>query len=270
MIELNDEQQQRLETYKTRPRSYSQTRQWHECGYGFLLARIVRAPEMRGAWLEQGVSVHEVVEAYEKSGRSMTDSQVRSMYRERYSTMVNKSLSVQPKPDMWFSSGPYKGLPSDIERRYKVGQDQVSAYLAFCESNPKQQVWNNSVERKFEIDLDGVTVIGFIDLLIDHPKYETVVRDVKTGQKPDEHSQLNLYKLAVNETLDLDVGWGDYWLGKTGRTSRMIKLSMERSHFVEWFATMDAGVKAGEFRPNPGAACERCPVQLTCQYKMDA
>lgn len=265
--ELTDEQYKRWDGYRNRARSFSQTKQYKQCGHQFLLSRIKRAPEMRGAWLEQGVAVHAVVEEYEKSGRSLTDSQARSMYQDRYSTMVNQSLSVQPDPDMWFSSGPYKGLPVDIERRYKVGQDQVSAYIEFCHSNPDQVVQTNSVEMRFDLDLDGVKVMGFIDQVVDHPKKGKVVRDVKTGLKPTEHSQLELYGLALRETKDMEVKWGDYWLGKTGRTSRMIELSSQRSHFVEWFATMDAGVKAGDFPPNPGEGCARCPVQLSCEYR---
>lgn len=267
---MNDEEQKRWETYKTRPRSYSQTRQYHECGYQFFLARIKRAPEMRGAWLEQGVAVHAVVEEYEKSGRSMTDSQARSMYQERYANMINASLAKQPDPDMWFNSGPYKGLPNDIERRYLVGEEQVSSYLRWTQDHPEQRIWKNSVEIRFDLSLDGVNVLGFIDQIVEHDSKGPGVRDVKTGQKPSEHKQLELYALAMNELHDAGIEWGDYWLGKTGRTSRSVQLNPDRSQFVEWFATMDAGVKAGEFQPNPGEACARCPVQLSCQYKSDA
>jgi hypothetical protein len=267
---LTTEEEERFERYRNQRRSYSQTRQWHECGHQFFLSRIKRVPEMRGAWLEQGVAVHAVIEAYEKSERSLTDSQARSMYQDRYSTMVNESLARQPDPDMWFSSGPYKGLPNDIERRYLVGADQVSAYLVWSQANNDQKILHNSVELMFVLDLDGVEVLGYIDQVVDHPKKGPGIRDVKTGQKPTEHKQLELYGLAVNELHDWGVEWGDYWLGKTGRLSRPVNISTERSHFVEWFAKMDAGVKAGDFLPNPGDACARCPVQLSCDYRANA
>jgi RecB family exonuclease len=266
---LNDEEQKRWESYKTRARSYSQTKQYTDCSYQFYLTRIKRVPEMRGAWLEQGVAVHAVIEEFEKGGRKMTDAQVRSMYQDRYSGMINASLEKQSNPDMWFNSGPYKGLPNDIERRYEVGQDQVSSYLRWTEDHPEQRIWGDAVELKFVLNLDGVNVLGFIDQVVDHDKKGRGVRDVKTGLKPSEHKQLELYALAVNELHDADIEWGDYWLGKTGRTSRSVRMTPDRQHFVEWFAKMDAGVKAGEFQPNPGESCARCPVQLSCKYKLE-
>ncbi|MFB7420743.1 RecB family exonuclease [Streptomyces sp. NPDC056210] len=267
---LTDEQEERWEKYKNRARSWSQTKQYMTCPYQFLLSRIVRAPEMRGAWLEQGVAVHAVIEEYEKSERSLTDSQARSMYQDRYSSMINASLAVTSDPDMWFSSGPYRGLPQDIERRYRVGADQVSAYLEWSRNSNETKILHNFVELRFVLDLDGVEVLGFIDQVVNHVKKGPGVRDIKTGQKPTEHGQLELYALAVKELHDVEAEWGDYWLGKTGKTSRSIPLDTgpsQRSHFVEWFAKMDAGVKAGDFLPKPGDACERCPVQLSCAYR---
>ncbi|KPI24620.1 hypothetical protein OV320_7825 [Actinobacteria bacterium OV320] len=270
-MELTDDEQKRYESYRSRARSYSQTRQWWECGYGFLLARVKRVPEIRGAWLEQGVAVHAVVEDFENSGRTLTEEVLRTKYQDAYSAMINKSLEKQPNPDMWFNSGPYKGLPQDIERRFKVGQEQVTSYLRWTEDQPEQTIWNGSVEIKFELSLGEVNVLGYIDQIVNHPKKKGPgVRDVKTGLKPTEHTQLELYALAMNELHDAGVEWGDYWLGKTGRTSRSIPLNPDRDKLVEWFGKMDEGVKAGEFRPNPGEACARCPVQMSCDYKSEA
>ncbi|WP_406379105.1 PD-(D/E)XK nuclease family protein [Streptomyces sp. NBC_00197] len=270
-MELTDDEQKRYDSYVNRARSYSQTRQWYECGHAFLLARIKRVPEVRGAWLEQGVAVHAVIEDFEKGGRKLSEDQLRTKYQERYSGMINASLDKQPNPDMWFNSGPYKGLPNDIERRYQVGQEQVASYLRWTQDHPEQRIWKDAVEIRFDLELEGVTVLGYIDQVVTHEKKKGQgVRDVKTGLKPTEHTQLELYTLALNELYDAGVEWGDYWLGKTGRTSRPIPMSPDRSKFIEWFGKMDAGVKAGDFRPNPGESCARCPVQMSCEYRVDA
>lgn len=233
---------------------------------------------MRGAWLEQGVAVHAVIEEYEKSNRTLSEAQAKALYQDRYSAMVNESLKLQPDPEMWFNSGPYRGLPTDIERRYKVGQDQVAAYIAWSQDRNDESIWRNGVELKFVLRLEEVEVIGFIDLVIEHLKKGIGIRDVKTGQKPTEHEQLELYGLAIEELYDVEVPWGDYWLSpppprgqfkRKGHTTRAVSLpsAKKKQHFVEWFATMDAGVKSGDFRPTPGKNCERCPVQLSCEYR---
>ncbi|GEB50408.1 RecB family exonuclease [Streptomyces cacaoi] len=265
----SDGMQQRIEEYKTRPRSYSQVSQWYRCGHQFYLSRIKRASEIQAAWFAHGLAVHYAAEQWETSGRTLPLEEVHRHFDEKYTREIARARAVEPDERQWFSSGPYAGI-EDIHRRHIIGLNQVTAYVDYYQAHPDEVPWPgaDSIETEFALELGGVKVVGFIDLVVDHPRKGVVVRDTKTGQKPTEHTQLELYALAVNTLHGAECSWGDYWLAKTGRTSRALPLAPDASRLTEWVGAMDEGVKREEFVPNPGQACARCPVRRHCAYAM--
>ncbi|MEU3599635.1 PD-(D/E)XK nuclease family protein [Streptomyces sp. NPDC006798] len=264
--------EERTEAYRTRPRSVSQVKQYEQCPFAFYLTRIAREPELQAAWLAQGVAVHSAAEEWERSERVMSVPEAQGVFGRVYVRMANEALEAEPAEDGWQASGPYTGF-TDLERRWHLGREQVERYVAWYEKNPDEKIWKSSdgvpaIEQRFDIEVDGVKVVGFIDQVIDHPKRGPVVRDIKTGVIPmvADTFQLDTYALALRQAHGVDCETGDYWSGKTGRPSRARKLGSGAA-VVDRFKEMDEGVKAGLFTPSPSAeTCGRCPVQRSCDF----
>ncbi|MEW1546894.1 RecB family exonuclease [Streptomyces tsukubensis] len=264
--------EERADAYRTRPRSVSQVKQYEQCPYGFYLARIAREPELQAAWLAQGVAVHAAAEEWERSGRTMSVDQAQAVYGGVYTRMANQALEAEPGEDGWQASGPYLGF-TDLERRWHLGREQVAKYVAWYEKHPDETVWKAAdgvpaIEQRFDIEVDGVKVIGYIDQVIEHPKRGPVVRDIKTGVLPAmaDTFQLDTYALALKQAHGLECETGDYWSGKTGAPSRARKLG-GTAEVVNRVKEMDEGVKRGDFTPKPSPeSCARCPVRRSCRF----
>src|SRR5699024_8676110 len=150
-------------------------------------------------WLYQGTAIHAACEARERSGGTMTLEEAQTVFREVYSRDTNAACDVTPNMEWWSASGPYRGK-QDIARRYGLGLDQVERYYRWREAHPEEEIWvapdgQLAVELEFDVDLDGVRVVGYIDavVLVDG---EPRVRDVKTGNNPGDDFQLGTYKAA--------------------------------------------------------------------------
>ncbi|MFE3579109.1 RecB family exonuclease [Streptomyces vinaceus] len=262
----------RAEAYKTKPRSVSQAKQYEQCPHAYFLTRIAREAELQAAWLAQGVAVHAAAEAWEKSGRQMALDDAQAEFGRVYTRMANEALEAEPDEEGWQASGPYPGF-TDLERRWSIGKAQVESYVDWYKTHPEETVWKSAdgvpaIEQRFDVTLDGVHVIGFIDQVIEHPKHGPLVRDIKTGQIPamTDTFQLDTYGLALQEQHGLECSAGDYWSGKTGRPSRVRRLG-SAAEVVDRFKAMDEGVKAGDFSPSPAPEiCQRCPVRRSCRY----
>ncbi|MEU9603678.1 PD-(D/E)XK nuclease family protein [Streptomyces sp. NPDC048057] len=263
----------RAEAYRTRPRSVSQVKQYEQCPYGYFLTRIAREPELQAAWLAQGVAVHAAAEEWERSERVMSVAAAQEVFGRVYVRMANAALAAEPAEDGWQASGPYPGF-ADLERRWHLGREQVERYVAWYEKHPDEVVWKSpdgvpAIEQRFDIEIDGVPVVGYIDQVIDHSKHGPVVRDIKTGVLPtmDDTFQLDTYALALELEYGVECRIGDYWSGKTGRPSRARKLGVDRDSVVDRFREMDEGVKSGNYTPTPAPeTCARCPVQRSCRF----
>lgn len=264
----------RLERVKTGTRSNSQLKQYLDCGYRFKLERIDRAWQRPAAWFPHGTAVHKAVEEYERSGRSMSLEAAQDVFRESYAEEVSRYCEETPNLEYWFSSGRFKG-PIDVERRYHIGLGQVAGYIGYAKDHPDERVWTApdgtpAIELGFRLDLEGVVVIGYIDLVIEHPKHGVHVRDIKTGRAPGDDLQLAIYAVAVNELYGTEITTGDYWMAKRGGPTRPYDLSAwTKERLTEEFRKMDQGVKAERFEPNPDPnKCGRCGVNLSCPFRL--
>jgi hypothetical protein len=92
-----------------------------------------------------------------------------------------------------------------------------------------------------------------------------MVRDLKTGAEPVWPVQLGVYRLAMLDSLGIDIQWGDYYLAKTGGSSTPVDLRKRFSYdFVgQLFKSLDTGIKEEIFLPNPGN-CFTCGVKSSC------
>ena len=253
-------------------RSVSQLKQFEQCGLQFKLDRIDKAWNRPAAWFDHGTAVHSAVEAFEKSGRTMTLEAAQKLAVEEYSAGINRRLADTPNADVWFESGRYRGF-DDIERRAEIVPEMVARYYDYVANNPDDCViWvaddgTPGIELGFDIDLEGVRVRGYIDQVTD--RGNTVhVRDIKTGSQPGDTFQLRVYALALEETYGVTCPTGDYWMGREGRPVPKRKphdlTTVSRSEVVDRFHAADEGIRAERFEPNPGEHCRRCSVKTSC------
>lgn len=257
---------------RTQPRSVSQTEQWEKCGHQYKLQRIDRVVPRPAAWSFQGTAFHSAAEKFEKEHREASEEEMVQIFSDQYSTMVNGAMSKEPDLSKWMTAMK-KPAGQDIEDRYKLGQSQVREYVQWSKKN-KPAIWvtpdgKQALELYFKVEIGGVQVRGYIDQLIDEPDETVRVRDLKTGSTKSK-LQLQTYKIAVEKLYGVKVNLGDWYFGKTGALSpaKGVDLAgVSEMEVGDRYDSMDEGVKAGDFPPNPGFHCGFCDVSHACTFK---
>ncbi|OKH95424.1 PD-(D/E)XK nuclease family protein [Streptomyces uncialis] len=259
-----------MSSIETQPRSVSQTQQYEECSWRFYLQRVERVVPRPAAWSHHGTAFHAVAEAFELSGRTMSEEEAVQLFSDRYSALVNKSLEVEPDTDRWLSAGRVGG-GEDIERRYALGLEQVKHYVTDWADGHPTNTWSTpdgkpGLELYFMVELGGVRVRGYIDQLVDDGDGSVRPRDWKTGSMKSKF-QLQTYGVAVRKRYGVEVNKADWYLAKDGRLSRPVRMDGVREEDVaERFAAMDAGVKRGDFPASPAFHCRFCDVSHACSF----
>ncbi|AOQ27994.1 exonuclease [Mycobacterium phage Mundrea] len=259
-------------TEERKHRSVSQLKQYEKCPYAYKLARIDKAWQRPAAWTAQGSAVHEAIEAWERSGRTMSLEAAQAVFRESYQKYINASCSITPNFDYWFASGRYGGR-LDIARRFEIGLEQVGKYIDWATSHTEEVIWiapdgTPGIELGFDIDLDGVLVRGYIDAVVETDD-GLLVRDHKTGKQPGDDFQLAVYAVALAEQFGIEPPrLGDYWMGQSGKaTYPYVLTDWTKEAITEKFKELDENVKAGKFDPNPSEDnCRFCDVSFACEF----
>lgn len=267
-------------------RSVSQYNQYVRCPYSYKLSRIDKVWQRPAAWLPQGSAVHEAIEAWEKSKRTMPLAEVQQIYSEAYDRYTNEFCDETPNFAFWFRSGPYAPA-TDVRRRYGIGMEQVAKYLAWYEKHPEQAIWiapdgTPGIELGFDMQLDEIWLRGFIDAVIwmpgmagdnddGSPRPYLAVRDAKTGKSPGDDFQLGVYAVVLAEQYGLDpILVGDYWMGDSGKPTVPYPLDdWPREAVVEAFRWLNEQIEAERFEPKPEPdKCRFCDVAASCSFAM--
>jgi putative RecB family exonuclease len=269
----------RLQNVKLQHRSVSQLKEYLDelggCAYKYFLNRVVRAWDMPAAWFPQGLAVHEAAEYWELSNRGVTRAQVLEEYRRSYREHYKRMIENTPNLNYWFPSWKYLGW-DDITRRAFKGEEQINKYLDYYQKHPYEVPWLTpknelSIELRFDMILDGIKVIGYIDQIIwwvtDIPVHLSL-RDIKTGKNPGDTLQLKVYDLAIEKEFGISIGVGDYFMAEKGKPTKPYDLTqMSELQVTELFGKMDAGVRAEDFEPSPSPEkCRMCSVRAACQF----
>lgn len=219
--------------------------------------------------------MHEVAEAVEKAkitGAPLTLDEAQDLFRDSYAEHVNRYCETTPDFGLWFKSGRYAG-DVDVERRYLIGLEQVENFFDWRHTVPEEVVWiapdgTPGIELEFDIDLDGVQIRGFIDLVYE-ALGDVIVRDYKTGNKPGDSFQLGVYAVALAETYGIEPPrLGDYWMGKTGQPVGPFDLTeWSRQRVSAAFRELEDNIRAGRFDPDPEPSkCRFCDVSHACDF----
>lgn len=283
-------------------RSVSQLKQYERCPYSYFLARVAepRAWQRPAAWLPQGSAEHSVFEAIARSGYTMPLEDAQALFGVEYAKEVAEYTEITPNFEWWSKSGPYNAK-RDLPRRYQLGLEQIERFYTWQEKAPNESIWitpdgKPAIELEFNIDLDGVSVRGYIDAVIvnkdksvtnykglgssfrgdrgDRQPEEVpwlVVRDYKSGNQPGDDFQLAVYAVAIQEMYGTFGPYeGDYWMGKSGKATHPYDLrDWSREKVSAAFHELEENIQAGNFDPKPSQeACTFCDVRDACEYRM--
>ena len=252
-------------------RSVSQHNRYERCPYSYYLQRIKKVWQRPASWLSQGLGVHVAMEEWEKSNRLLPMEELVEIYRKEFVRSIHEQAEETPNFDYWFGSGPYSG-PVDIERRFNLGEKQLATLVEYSLAHPEEKIWTtpegeSAIEIEFNVVLGGVEVKGFIDQVIETPK-GIVVRDIKTGAKPGDAFQLATYAEAMHIMHGAEAIGGDYFMGKTGKPTRLIPISEnDRKEVHVKFAKLEDNIQSERFDPKPSKnLCRMCSVATSCEY----
>lgn len=254
--------------------SYSQYGTYQKCAYAWYLQKRKKVPQRPAAWLAQGTAAHAAWEADERSGRTLTPEAVETVFIDSYADEIARYAEEWPNFGYWFASGPYRGKV-DIERRFGLGLAQLPGYRRWYDAHPSEVVWvapdgTPGIEMEFDLDLDGVTVRGYIDLLIDAGNGNVLIRDNKTGNAPGDEVQLAVYGVAVEDRYGVKPEFGDYWMGKTGKaTARYDLTEWDRARITGMFHDLADRIDDERFDPSPEPSkCRMCSVSAECDFSL--
>ena len=230
--------------------TYSQLAAFMDCGLAFRLRELIGFQPRLAPELGYGKAVHHVMravaEATRASGRVPTPAEIEEILRESFFLpSANKAAHRQ--------------LRDAAERL-------VATYIANHEDD-LHRVWET--ERPFELHLDGVTVTGRADVILDHeggvPTALAIV-DYKTatsGDGTDHGLQLQVYTDAGRRE-GLDVR-GAYVHDLKAAARLPVAVDPAAVQAAETtVADAAARVRARDYRPNPSQRCRRCEVRTIC------
>lgn len=216
--------------------SFSSLSEYNECKYSFFLNKMLGIKGCENIYSNMGGCVHELLE---------------KLQREEITTEVaiqefELNLLENRMNDITFSS-------EKIESNYTLSIiDYFSEYKTF-----KDDIVDFEIEKEFNIEINGIKIKGFIDLVLHHNDGSVTVIDYKTSSKyskadlADKGLQLILYAYAY-ELL-------------TGKTIRMVCWDMLKYCNVD----VDGSVKTFANRNKWIEECKSKISKLCKNYNLE-
>jgi len=231
--------------------TYSQLASFMDCAAAFRLREMIGFQPRLATELGYGKAVHHVLRAVAEA------------------TMQSGRVPSSTEIDQIIDQGFF--LPTANKVQYqqmrRAARGLVDRYVTEYESD-LHRVW--MTERPFELHLDGITVTGRADVILDQeggtPTALAIV-DYKTSTSRDgEHDlQLQIYADAGRrEGLDVRAAYVHDL-----RDSTRSPVSVDSAAIAEAeqrVADAAARIKARDFAPNPGRRCVSCEVRTICRY----
>jgi len=230
--------------------SYSELASFIECGYAFRLRTLLGFQPRLATELGYGKAVHHVMraiaEATKASGRIPSESEIEDILSASF------FLPTANKP---------------VHRDLKAGARRLISTYVEQHAADLYRVWET--ERPFELHLDGVTIAGRADVILDHeggsPNALAIV-DYKTSTIGDVHDhalQLQVYADAGRRE-GLDVR-GAYVHDLKAASRDAVPIDPTTiAHAEDKITEVVAKLRARDYQPNPGLRCRRCEVRTIC------
>jgi DNA helicase-2/ATP-dependent DNA helicase PcrA len=232
--------------------TFSELAAFMDCGMAFRLRTLIGFQPRIAPELGYGKAVHHVMravaEATKATGRVPGESEIDAILDQSFFLpTANKAAHRQLK---------------EAARRL------VTTY-ARDHADDLHRVWET--ERPFELHLDGVTVSGRADVILDRedgvPDRLAIV-DYKTRASPEAAAhdlQLHVYADAGRrEGLDVQAAYVHDLRAASRSTVPVGTADIAGAEATVGEAARR--IRAREYRPNPGARCRTCEVRTVCKY----
>jgi DNA helicase-2/ATP-dependent DNA helicase PcrA len=234
--------------------TYSELAMFIDCGLAFRLRELIGFEPRLATELGYGKAVHHVLRAVAEETRA--------------SGRVPSSDEIDQILDASFFL-PTANKPAHRQLK-QAARRLVTTYTDRHEGD-LHRVWET--ERPFELHLDGVTISGRADVILDQEGGEPTalaIVDYKTstsGSVLDHALQLQVYADAGRRE-GLDVR-GAYVHDLKAASREAV--SVECDAVSEAEATVSEAaikIRAREYEPNPGQRCRRCEVRTICRHAL--
>lgn len=233
--------------------TYSELASFLDCGMAFRLRTLIGFQPRLAQELGYGKAVHHIMRAVAE----VTKATGHVPQPEEIDRMLDASFFL-----------PTANKPA--HRQLKEAARRLVTTYAERHEGDLHRVWET--ERPFELHLDGVTVSGRADVILDHESgvpTSLAIVDYKTRTSGDIHEhalQLQVYADAGRrEGLDVQAAYV-HDLNASDR----IPIDVDAAAVSTAEATVNEAtgrLRAREYRPNPGQRCARCEVRTICAYR---
>jgi putative RecB family exonuclease len=162
----------------------------------------------------------------------------------------------------------------DISYWQTQGPRWVEQYIAWRKQNPNWKIWTTPDGRPaIELELTPIVADVPVKMVIDRifdVDGQLVIVDLKTSKNtPTSTLQLGFYKLGLEETFDIKIDWGNYYMSRGSNTVEMVDLSGYTYEKMEFLVKgFDKARKAGIFLPNTNSCQYMCGLTAHCQFSM--
>jgi DNA helicase-2/ATP-dependent DNA helicase PcrA len=235
-----------------RPLSYSSISTYSECPLKFKLKYIDGLKEEPKSYLSFGSSLHSALEF---------------MYSHRPLPSLDELLKCLE--EKWVSEG--YASKEDEEGYFAYGKRILAEYYEKHAEDLRPPI---AVEHRFNLEVEGIPVIGFIDRVDKLQGNKAEIIDYKSGKRSfttsqvQENEQLTFYQWAVEESLGIEVGKLTlYHLPSQTHVSSEAR-SRAKIDALKGRVLMVAHlIEDGEFEPKKNRFCP-CDFGEHCPYYM--
>ncbi len=233
------------------PLSASAIETYERCPLQFKIARDWNLPAEPAAPMQFGAAVHTVLHDYfgaMRQGGARTQEQVLAKFREE----MGKGLYDDP-------------LQRELYE--KQGVEQLAAFLATHAAAPVPKVLDT--ERKFRVEISGVTVVGRVDRLDQIDEKRVRIVDYKTGRPRDQEDadkslQLSLYAIAARDAWGADPASLVFYNLDTNSAVETFRSPAQLQEAADKVREVAGRIAQGDFEPNPKYHCTWCPYRALC------
>ena len=260
------------ELRKTPHLSASSINEYLDCGLLFKLRRIDKLrSEGTSDALELGSTIHEVLADYYRAkmeGKKLSLEKIHALFTEYWAE------AAEDCDDIAYREG------KDFEVLLQEGKALLTAYLKNVLNDPFRVL---AVEEPFRFEVEGVPIVGVIDLLEEDEAGAIIITDHKTSgraygnQEIDRNLQLTLYQMAMKAGgySDREILLRIDCLIKTKtpkfQSSYTVRTEIDERRVTKKIKAVWDAVRKGVFVPNDGGRrCGYCDLKEYCDEVLEA
>jgi len=235
--------------------SYSELAQYLDCAMAYRLRTLVGFQPRIAPELGYGKAVHHMLRRLAEFTKERNSAP--NMAQIQHMLEAHFFLPVANKP---------------AHRQMKEAALNLMTQYTNHHADDLRRVWE--VERPFELRLDGVTVTGRADVILDREGGKDTalaILDYKTSTATDDQHdlQLQIYASAgLKEGLDIRGAYVHDLKAAPDVSRKGVQVDSTALAAAEATAVaVGARIRSREFEPNPGDRCRRCEVRAVCKSR---